>query len=149
MLSKFLIAFAVGVCLATAAHAQSPFYAPEGTPGRQQQMVTHNGSLMQVTPYNASQIEISYVDPRPSLWGVGVRPGSVLLRGQWLGSQLSATAYIYTHRCGPIPYSVIGSVNTAGVLTLSGPAPVIDPYLCVVHGLTWNSDNSTLVFAPA
>ena len=111
-------------------------------------LATHNGSLMEVTPLDGNRVEIRYVDPRPGLWAVGVRPGTVLIRGQWIGDRLEATAHVFSAGCGPIPYAVAGGVDPNGVLTLGGPAPIVDSYSCFVLGLAWTG-NSTLVFVPA
>jgi hypothetical protein len=111
------------------------------------QLVTHNGSLMRVTPLPYRQVEITYADPKPELWPVGVVPGTVLLRSQWIGRTLNATAFVFPGWCGPVPYAVSGSVNRDGVLTLVGPAPMVTPW-CFVIGVTWASANATLVFVP-
>ena len=125
-------------------HAAPPEAAPPPAP----LLATHNGSLMEVTPLDGNLVEIRYADPRPGLWGVGVRPGTVLIRGQWLGDRLEAAAHVFTAGCGPIPYAVAGGADANGVLTLTGPAPIVDPYSCFVLGLAWTG-NSTLVFVPA
>lgn len=111
--------------------------------------VLHNGSLMQVEQLPDKSVLIRYLQPRPSLWAVGVMPGSVLLHGRWVNDRFEALANVFTRTCGPIPYLVSGAVpKPGGALTLVGAAPVIDPYLCIVLGLTWESDNAKLVFAP-
>jgi hypothetical protein len=112
------------------------------------QYALHNGSLMQITPLANHQVEISYLQPRPSLYGL-VAPGMVLLRGQWQhDGVLTGTAFVFpTPPCPPVPYAVIGSMNPQGVLTVVGAAPLINPYVCAVVGMVW-SNNSTLVFTP-
>ena len=113
-------------------------------------LVSHNGSLMQVTSQGNGAITISYVDPKPELWPVGVRPGTILLRGTWDFKQrtIEATAVVFTFACGAVPYGVGGTINSAGVLTLVGAAPVIDPWHCITVGWTWASANASLVFIP-
>jgi hypothetical protein len=110
-------------------------------------LVTHNGSLMSVTPLGNNAVQISYVDPRPGLQAIGVLPGTVLIRGHWSGPLLNATAVVYAGECGAIPYPVSGSTLPNGVLKLVGPAPVIDPYSCAVLTTAW-TENSTLFFVP-
>lgn len=110
--------------------------------------VTHNGSLMAVVANGRGAVQIEYAQPRPGLWEIGVRPGTVLIRGQWSGPLLNAMAVVYAGQCGAIPYPVSGTALPNGVLTLIGPAPIIDPYSCAVLGMAWTG-NSTLVFVPA
>lgn len=110
--------------------------------------VTHNGSLMAVTADGQGAVQIAYAQPRPGLWEIGVRPGTVLLRGRWSGPVLNAMAVVYAGQCGAIPYPVSGTELPNGVLTLIGPAPIVDPYSCAVLGMAMTG-NSTLVFVPA
>lgn len=110
--------------------------------------VTHNGSLMAIVADARGAVQIEYAQPRPGLWEIGVRPGTVLIRGRWIGPVLNATAVVYAGQCGAVPYPVSGTALPNGVLTLIGPAPIIDPYSCAVLGMAWTG-NSTLVFVPA
>jgi len=110
--------------------------------------VWHNGSLMQVNRFPGQLIEIRYIRPRPGLWDVGVRPGTLLLRGQWNGPVLTADAFVFSWQCGPTPYSVSGGVDASNTLVLQGLAPILDPYSCGVLGVA-PTYNSTLVFTPA
>lgn len=145
---RTLIAALAGACIGTAtAYGQgvAPYYAPpqpinNGLPTQ----MAHNGSLMNVR-WNGSVYEFSYADPRPSLWGVGVRPGTKLMWGNFQGSQFVGTAFMFTHHCGAVPYNVSGNYQN-GLLTLFGPEPAIDRW-CGVIGNKWDT-NSTLVFTP-
>ena len=113
-------------------------------------MLSHNGSLMRITEVAPGVVEIRYEQPRPSLWHLGVQPGTLLLTGTWRDGRLVATAYVFAV-CGPLPYQVVGTVDPRGVLTLTGPAPVpIGPPWapCANVGLFWNG-NSSLAFFPA
>ena len=110
--------------------------------------VTHNGSLMSVVTDGRGAVQIAYAQPRPGLWEIGVRPGTVLIRGHWAGPVLNATAVVYAGQCGAIPYPVSGAALPNGVLTLVGPAPIVDPYSCGVLGMALTG-NSSLVFVPA
>lgn len=109
------------------------------------QVVVHNGSVMQVFNTAPGTIEIRYLLPRPSLWRV-VAPGTLLVSGWWQGRQLNAIANVFT-ACGPVRYPVTGGIDRGGVLTLAGPAPIVDPW-CNVVGTAW-TDNSVLIFMPA
>ena len=55
---------------------------------------------------------------------VGVRPGSLLFRGEIDNGQYSGTAYIFTLHCGQIPFQVNGPIldNDERIL-LTGQAP--------------------------
>ena len=91
----------------------------------------HNGSVM-VGSYarDGSAFEITYDEPRPSLWSV-VRPGTVLVHGRWYNSHLEATAYIFKLHCGPVPYHVSGAWE-GGRLILDGPVPVTNSWCAIV-----------------
>ena len=48
-----------------------PYYdAPPAYHAPAPQLVTHNGSLMQVESLGSGQILIRYADPKPELWGL-------------------------------------------------------------------------------
>lgn len=96
---------------------------------------------MQVIPLAFHAMAIVYIVPPPN--DVGILPGTFLIRGKWNGPTLEATAFIFTFNCGQQPYPVRGSMAPNGVLTLIGPAPIIDP-TCIYIG----SAPSTLVFVP-
>jgi hypothetical protein len=106
-----------------------------------------NGSLVSIHPGPHGAITVTYVRPRSGLLPL-VRPGAVLLVGQWRGDRLQATVYGSNARCQAFfQYSVAGSVNADGVLTLIGPAPLIDNNSCQVIGWQWDAA-STLAFVP-
>ncbi len=142
---KRLLIIALTLLHAVSANADAP--GPNSGPGPPQYVV-HNGSLMLVTPLPGGLIQITYVQPRPNLYGL-VGPGTLLLRGQWQAGQLVATAFVFPPPpCPPVPYTVTGGVDPRnGVLIVAGPAPLIDPYVCAVVGMIW-SNNSTLAFYP-
>jgi hypothetical protein len=105
----------------------------------------HNGSLMSIEGH-AGFVTIRYLEPKPSLWDWGVRPGTLLFEGAWNGPVLVGTAYVFG--CGPIPYKVSGAPDANGVLVLRGLAPVVAIWpFCGVIGWEWTG-NSTLVFDP-
>jgi hypothetical protein len=108
----------------------------------------HNGSLVSVLSLPNGGMQIQYIQPRVGLLEVGVRPGTILLQGRWSGPPpglLTGTAFVFTGVCPPTPYRVEGSTAPDGSLVLTGPAPVVDLYSCVVVGLV-PSANSVLVF---
>ena len=62
--------------------------------------------------------------PRPGMLEAGVRPGSLLFRGEINNGQYSGTAYIFNLHCGPIPYEVKGPIlNNDERIVLTGQAP--------------------------
>jgi len=83
----------------------------------------HNGSMMYLVANGASR-EFHYQKPRAGMLEVGVRPGSLLFRGEIDKGQYSGTAYIFNPHCGQIPFQVNGSVldNDERIL-LTGRAP--------------------------
>ncbi len=107
--------------------------------------VDHNGSVMQIVLLPNDSVDIVYVQVRPGLWGY-TAPGQVFVHGQWRQGVLYATAHAAS-RCGPIPYKVSGSVDVNGVLVLTGPAPLLDPWTCRVIQWIWSA-NSVLAFVP-
>jgi hypothetical protein len=92
--------------------------------------LTHNGSVMQIQTWrpntqNISQFTISYVEPRPTLYGL-VGPGTLLVDGIVNGNTftIAATARVFLPGCPPIPYLVNGWYDhPTGIMTLTGPAP--------------------------
>ena len=142
-MKKTLLALLASAMLCGQSLAQG-YYAPPPA-ATLPAFMAHNGSLMRVN-WVGTMYEFSYDDARPSLWGVGVRPGSVLMRGYFDGQQFLGTAVVFTHHCGSVPYNVTGALQTNGWLVLSGPEPVIDRWCRLVGGKF--ETNSTLVFTP-
>jgi hypothetical protein len=134
---------ALDLLLSCTAAASDGLPPPAAAPRR---LALLNGSLVQIVPGGAGNITIVYVRPRVGLLPL-VRPGTVLLVGEWVGDQLTATVYGSNPWCGFVPYAVSGSVNADGVLTLVGRAPLIDNASCAVIGFEWNMA-STLAFVP-
>jgi hypothetical protein len=85
----------------------------------------HNGSVMYLVE-NGSSREFHYQKPRPGMFEVGARPGSLLFRGQVDNGQYSGTAYLYNPHCGAIPFQVKGPVldNDERIL-LTGQVPQV------------------------
>jgi len=111
-----------------------------------QTLATHNGSLMEVIASGYGGLEIRYLEPRPGLWPAGVRPGMTLVAGAWLGPLFQGYAHVFAGPGCVTPYAVRGGADPAGVLVLTGPAPIVD-WGCYMRGLAWTG-NSTLVFVP-
>ena len=101
----------------------------------------HNGSLMEIR-----DDRILYAEPKASLRGV-VKPGTVLVEGQWTGERFSGIAYAFKKGCLPAPYAVSGAkVERPGQLdmVLRGAGPIRKG--CEVVGHSERSPHSRLVF---
>jgi hypothetical protein len=78
-----------------------------------------------------------------------VNKDTLKFKGKKNGQWYQGKAYVFSKYCGgkSIGYDVSGSENDDHTLvTLRGPAPVIEKETCRVHHLTWNSKNSTIIF---
>jgi len=128
------IALVATVAVANA-QAQTQTASPEPT------IWDHNGSVMYLVANGRSR-EFYYQKPRTGMLEVGIRPGSLLFRGEIDNGQYSGTAYIFTLHCGQIPFQVNGPVldNDQRIL-LTGQAPRIGRN-CHVH----ESSTSNLEF---
>jgi hypothetical protein len=64
----------------------------------------HNGSVVYLVA-NGQSREFHYQKPRAGMLEVGVRPGSLLFRGEIDNGQYSGTAYIFSPHCrtNPVP----------------------------------------------
>jgi hypothetical protein len=104
-----------GCC--TSAQAQTQTASSEPT------VWDHNGSVMYLVA-NGSSREFYYQKPRTGMLEVGVRPGSLLFRGEIENGQYSGTAYIFNLHCGQIPFQVKGPVlDNDERIVLTGQAP--------------------------
>ena len=69
----------------------------------------HNGSVMYLVANGPSR-EFYYQKPRAGMLEVGVRPGSLLFRGEIENGEYPGTAYIFNPHCGQIPFQVRGPI---------------------------------------
>ena len=110
-----LDAMNAGCC--TTAQAQTQTAPAEPT------LWDHNGSVMYLVANGPSR-EFHYQKPRSGMAEVGVRPGSLLFRGEIANGQYSGTAYIFNMHCGQIPFQVKGPVlENDEPIVLTGQAP--------------------------
>jgi hypothetical protein len=112
--------------------------------GARVEMVTHNGSLMALSVWPDLRIEIAYSQPKPELYAIGVRPGTLLVRGRWREDR-SFAGVAHVFYCGALPYTVSGKVDETGALVMQGPAPRVWAGSCTVADYVW-TDNSYLRF---
>ena len=112
------LAAAIAVALdGTSARAQTQTASPEST------VWDHNGSVMYLVANGPSR-EFYYQKPRAGMLEVGVRPGSLLFRGEIENGEYSGTAYIFNPHCGQIPFQVKGPIlNNDERIVLTGQAP--------------------------
>lgn len=109
--------------------------------------VMHNGSVMAVFADHATgSVSITYVEPKPSLAAIGVRPGTLLFDGAWNNGALYGRARVFNLVCGAVPYDVHGGVDPSGALVLEGPQLRVNQF-CQPYYFEW-TQNSVLVFTP-
>ncbi|MCH9807610.1 MAG: hypothetical protein K0U74_07760 [Alphaproteobacteria bacterium] len=83
----------------------------------------HNGSVMRLEA-DGNMRSFVYDEPRPGMVRQGARPGDVVFEGERSGMTYSGTAYIYSKRCGRVPYPVSGNVAAdQQAVLLEGQAP--------------------------
>jgi hypothetical protein len=83
----------------------------------------HNDSIMRLRS-EGSVRSFEYVQPRSDLRAAGVKVGTVLFTGKLLGERTYAgTAFRFSSRCGPISYTVEGTMVGDRSLTLKGRLP--------------------------
>jgi hypothetical protein len=71
-------------------------------------------------------LTIHYAEPKPSLWEIGVRPGTLLVDGRWFGDRFVGRARVFNLVCGAIPYEVAGGMVPGIGLVLEGPQWRVD-----------------------
>lgn len=118
---------------ASAAHADSYY--------------NHNGSIMRVVE-QGNWLRIIYEQPRPGLVSIGLRPGTLLLEGQFDGGlYLDGMTRIFSERCREVDYYVYCQYQRDGDFTLSGAAPVLESDGCRIVDNIYDGDNANLFFA--
>jgi hypothetical protein len=86
----------------------------------------HNGSLMYLEAVGTTR-SFYYAVPREGIRKAGVSPGTLLFKGQRNGDRYEGTAYIFSQRCGKLPYQVSGEVGPTELeVLLVGDAPRVD-----------------------
>ena len=86
----------------------------------------HNGSTMRLKASGNSRA-FYYEDPKPSLFGAGVRRGTLLFNGTKNGNHYSGTARVFSRHCPgtPLEYYVEGPVRSDQLqVTVSGQREV-------------------------
>jgi hypothetical protein len=110
-----LDAMKAGCC--TSAQAQTQIASAEP------KLWDHNGSVMHLVANGPSR-EFYYQKPRTGMLEVGVRPGSLLFRGEIENGEYSGTAFIFNMHCGQIPFQVKGQIlENDERIVLTGQAP--------------------------
>jgi hypothetical protein len=135
-MTRILLSLLACICVVTTAQAQRPCDS----------LAMHNYSLMCVRTPTPRIVTIEYVEPKPDLLEIGVRPGTLLFNGEWRGNVLVGRARVFNLVCGSVPYDVEGVVQPDGVLVLRGPQLRVNQF-CRPYYLEW-TQNSELVFLP-
>jgi S1-C subfamily serine protease len=87
----------------------------------------HNGSVLYLVAKGTLR-EFYYKEPRPGMVQQGVRPGTLLFRGQSNNHRYFGTAFIFNSRCEPRPYQVSGPIlDGFERVLLTGRAPQLGP----------------------
>jgi hypothetical protein len=87
---------------------------------------THNGSLVSLQAKGSAR-EFIYQNPQSGMREEGVTAGTVLFRGNRRGNSYMGTAYVFSARCGALPYPVTGLVSSDDrQVVLRGTAPQVD-----------------------
>jgi len=138
---KFLAFLLIGTTLAMA----------DGGPPipNRPKLVAHNGSIMEVREVGPNEIVILYKQPRQRMLEEGVIPGTLLIRGKWVGkNEFVGEARVFSGWCRQAyPYEVRGGLLFGnGFLILKGPSPDVDLNTCQVLGYSWGP-NSQLTFS--
>jgi hypothetical protein len=95
------------------------------TTGGSPPLWNHNGSVMRLEADGANR-RFVYEKPRPGIAEAGAKPGDVVFEGRREGSVYRGTAYIFSARCGRLPYAVVGDVRgDERRVVLTGQAPRI------------------------
>lgn len=104
----------------------------------------HNGSVMALYRHDTT-ISIFYLEPRNTLFENGVKRGSLLFSGAYVGDTVEGTAYSFKKGCEPAPYDVNGA-DGGSVIRLFGAAPVRPNRSCAVNGYNSSTQNAMLIF---
>lgn len=87
----------------------------------------HNGSTVYLVT-NGSSREFYYQEPSESMRAAGAGEGALLFRGRSVNARYVGTAYIFSRRCGPVPYQVAGPIlDNYERVVLQGQAPRLGP----------------------
>lgn len=114
---------------APALPAPSPGVAEAATTGSHYKISSywnHNGSLMALSAQGDSRV-FYYEKPRELIAKAGVTPGTVLFKGKLSGKTYQGQAFIFSAKCGPVAYTVSGTVSADWTrVDLRGNRPVRD-----------------------
>lgn len=116
---------------------EDPNPSPAVSPGasKARSFWHHNGSIMYLVADGSSR-ELAYSQPRKGLLDLGVRPDTVLFKGQVVDSNYIGTARIFRGRCGEFPFKVSGPILDGGRrVALMGETPRVDKS-CQIIGKT-------------
>jgi Aspartyl protease len=88
---------------------------------------SHNGSVLYLVAKGTCR-EFYYKEPRPGMLQAGAHPGALLFRGQSKNHHYSGTAFVFSSRCGQLPYQVSGPILDGHEhVRLTGQKPEVGP----------------------
>jgi predicted aspartyl protease len=88
---------------------------------------SHNGSVFYLVKSGKGR-EFHYKEPRPEMVQAGAYRGALLFAGQSKNHQYSGTAFLFSSKCGQLPYSVSGPIlDNHERVQLKGRAPRVGP----------------------
>jgi hypothetical protein len=80
---------------------------------------------------HGNQREFRYDVPRPGMAEEGVRAGTLLFKGRVINGQYAGRAYMFSKKCGSVPYEVSGLISSDyRNVTMYGKGPRLDPVTC-------------------
>lgn len=130
------------VCFAGAAVATR---ADQGQPT----LWSHNGSVFYLVKSGNGR-EFHYKEPRPEMVQAGAYRGALLFAGQSNNRQYSGTAFLFSSRCGQLPFQVSGPIlDNHERVQLKGRAPRVGPDCRIIGYLDDTLDFQLIKTAPA
>jgi clan AA aspartic protease (TIGR02281 family) len=109
--------------------ATTETWAEQGQPT----LWSHNGSVFYLVKSGKGR-EFHYKEPRPEMVHAGAYRGALLFAGQSNNHEYSGTAFLFSSRCGQLPYHVSGPIiDNHERVHLKGRAPRIG-FDCSVIG---------------
>ena len=109
---------------------------------------SHNGSVFYLVKSGNGR-EFHYKEPRPEMVQAGAYRGALLFAGQSNNRQYSGTAFLFSSRCGQLPYQVSGPIiDNHERVHLKGRAPRIGLIAELSATLTTHLDFQLIKTAP-
>ena len=109
---------------------------------------SHNGSVLYLIKSGKGR-EFHYKEPRPEMVQAGAYRGALLFAGQSNNHQYSGTAFLFSSRCGQLPYHVSGPIlDNHERVQLKGRAPRVGSDCSVIGYVDDTLDFQLIKTAP-